>query len=138
VRAHHRELVVILAELHPGDVVGLGVGGHRAAEALPELVEQRRRRNRVAQVGRQERHDLRAGLQVGSVGVEVDAVQTLDIQRHVPIQDIVDRHHPPTHDASRSHQQEARSSASPQRKDQLNHPDGRSEAKPHWYSNRSS
>jgi hypothetical protein len=51
VGSHHRELVVVLAELHPRDVVGLGVGGDRPAEALPDLVEQRRRREPVAQVG---------------------------------------------------------------------------------------
>jgi hypothetical protein len=40
-----------------------------------------------------ERHDLPAGLQDRHVGIEVDPVQALDVQRHVPAQDFIDRHH---------------------------------------------
>jgi hypothetical protein len=42
VRGHHRELVIVLAERDPRDVVHLGEVGHRVAEPLPQLVEQRR------------------------------------------------------------------------------------------------
>jgi hypothetical protein len=136
VGSHHRELVVVLAELHPREVVVLGVGGDRPAEALPDLVEQRWRREPVAQVPGQERHHLGAGLQLGDVGVEVDAVQALDVQPDMAVQDIVDRDYARAHDRLPHPPTGRRSSASPQRKHQLNHPTGRSEAKPHWDSSR--
>jgi hypothetical protein len=41
----------------------------------------------------QERHDLRRGLQDGPVGVDVDPIQALDVQRDVPIGYVVDRRH---------------------------------------------
>jgi hypothetical protein len=102
-RGHGGQLVVVLTELDPRDVVGLGVGGHRPTEPVTDLVEQRGRGERVAQVPRQERHHPRTGLQPGHIGVEVDAVQTLDIQRHVPVENVVDRHHTPAHDRLRIH-----------------------------------
>ena len=101
-RAHQLQLAahIILTELHPRDVVGLGEGRHRSAKTLPDLVEQRRRRKRIAQMVRQKRHHLCTGLQLRDVGIEIDLIQTLDIQRHMPIQNIVDRHNPRAHDAS--------------------------------------
>jgi len=97
VRAHHLELAVILAELHPRDVVGLGKRRHRRTEPPPDLVEQRRGGERVAQMLAQERHHLATGLQDRHVGVEVHPVQALDVQRDMPIKHVVDRHHPRPH-----------------------------------------
>ena len=54
----------------------------------------------------------------------------------VPVQDIVDRDHARAHDRLPHPQPGRRSCDSLQRKHQLNHPAGRSEAKPHWYCSR--
>ena len=103
VRGHHVGLAVVLGELDPRDVVGLGEGGHRPAEPLPDLVEQRRGGNRQAQVLGHERDHLPAGLQDRHVGVEVDPVQALDVQLHMPAEDLIHRHHACAHDTLRNH-----------------------------------
>jgi hypothetical protein len=41
----------------------------------------------------QERDHLAADLQVGDVGVEVDAIQAIQVERYVAVQDLVDIHH---------------------------------------------
>jgi len=41
----------------------------------------------------QERDNLAADLQVGDVGVEVDAIQAVQVERYVAVQDLVDVHH---------------------------------------------
>ena len=103
VRGHHIGLAVVLGELDPRDVVGLGEGGHRPAEPLPDLVEQRRGGNRQAQVLGHERDHLPAGLQDRHIGVQVDPVQALDIQLHMPAQNLIHRHHACAHDTLRNH-----------------------------------
>ena len=40
----------------------------------------------------QKRHHLPTHLQIWHVTVEIDSIQTFDIQAHVPIEHIVDRH----------------------------------------------
>jgi hypothetical protein len=64
VGAHQVEFAadVVLAESHDRDVVVCGEAGHRLAEALTELAEQRRRGDRIAQVIGQKCHHLGAGL----------------------------------------------------------------------------
>jgi hypothetical protein len=80
VRADVVELAIIPAgtvgplEAQQGNVVCLSEGRDRLAEAVADAFEQRRGRDLVAQVPRQERHHLPADLQVGDVGVEVDTV----------------------------------------------------------------
>jgi hypothetical protein len=86
VQLHHVDLAVVLAELHPGDPVRRRIRFHRAAEPGPDVLHQRGRRDRLAQVLRHERDHLPAGLQDGNVGVEVDTVQALDVQHRMPIQ----------------------------------------------------
>jgi hypothetical protein len=58
----------------------------------------------------------------------------LDVQRDMPVEHIVDRHHSRTHDRLQHSRLWMRGCAHPQRKCQLNHHARRSEAKPHWYS----
>lgn len=89
-RAHHVGLAGVLGEAHHRDVLAFGEAGDRRAEPVTDLLEDRRGRDLVAQVRGQERHDLPADLQVGDVGVQVDAVQTLDVERDVPVEDVVD------------------------------------------------
>ena len=103
VRAHHVRLAVLLREPDPRDVVSVGERGHRTAEPLPHLVEDRRRGNRQAQVLRHERHDLPAGLQDRHVSIQVDPVQALDIQRRMPIEHLPRRHYTCAHDTLRDH-----------------------------------
>jgi hypothetical protein len=43
------------------------------------------------------RHHLPAGLQDRHVRVQVDPVQALDIQHHMPAQHLIDRHHASAH-----------------------------------------
>jgi hypothetical protein len=97
---HHLQLAahIGLAEPHPGDAVVLREGGHCPPEPLAELLEQRRRGEWVAQVAGQERHHLRAGLQLGHVGIEVNAIQALDIQSNMPIQNLGHGDDPLRHD----------------------------------------
>ena len=92
VRLHHVDLAVALAEPHPRDPVRAGVGLHRPAEPRPDVLHQRRRRDRLAQVLGHERDHLPAGLQDGNVGVEVDPVQALDVQDAMPVQEFPSCH----------------------------------------------
>jgi hypothetical protein len=64
VGAHQVELAadVVLAESHHRDVVVRGEAGHRLAEALTQLAEQRRGWEGIAPVIGQKRHHLGAGL----------------------------------------------------------------------------
>ena len=94
VRLHHLQLGLVLTELDPRDVIGIGKGDHRLAEPVAHLPEQRRRGEREPQVPGQERHHLGTGLQDRHVGVEVDPVQALDVQRHMPVQHVVHRYDP--------------------------------------------
>jgi hypothetical protein len=119
-------------EAQQGDALLLGKGRHRLAEAVADALEQGRRRHLVAQMLGQEGDHLAADLQVGDVGVEVEAVQAIQLERYVAVQDLVAVHH-------RRHMDH------PDREDSLGLPSGttkpmpgdtvgsrRSEAKPHW------
>jgi pimeloyl-ACP methyl ester carboxylesterase len=48
----------------------------------------------------QERHHLRTGLQDRHVGVEIDPVQALDIQHHMPVEHVIHRDNPLVHSTS--------------------------------------
>ena len=77
-------------QLEDRDVVGLGERVHLLAEAVANLVEQRRRRDRVAEVSGQEALHLATDLAVRDVGTQVDAVDALHFERDVPVQHVVD------------------------------------------------
>jgi len=80
-------------EPQQGNGLLLGEGRNCLAEAVPDALEQGRGGDLVAQVLSQERDHLAADLQVGDVGVEVDAVQAVQVKCHVTVEDIVDVHH---------------------------------------------
>jgi hypothetical protein len=80
-------------EVQQGDALPLGEGRHRLAEAVADALEQHRGGDLVAQVLGQERDHLAADLQVGDIGVEVEAVQAIQVERDVAVQDLVDVHH---------------------------------------------
>jgi hypothetical protein len=65
-------------------VVGLGEGGDPAAEGVPDLLQARRGRDRVAAVA-QELDHLPADLQLCQVAVQVEPVQALQVQRDMTI-----------------------------------------------------
>src|SRR5581483_4257395 len=113
VRAHQFQLGthIILTELHPWDVVGLYKSRHRPPEPLTDLVEQRRRGKRITQMPRQKSHDLRTDLQLRDISIEINPIQTLDIQRYMPLKNIIDRYHLRAHDASPHPWLRSRSSA---------------------------
>jgi hypothetical protein len=66
----------------------------KVMEPVPHLPEQRRGGEREPQVPGEERHHLGAGLQDRHVGVEIDPVQALDIQHHMPVQHAIHRYDP--------------------------------------------
>ncbi len=90
VGAHHLDVAVGGLEPHDRDVVGVGEGLYRAAESVADLLQTRRRRHRETAVS-QELHHLPAHLELAQVAVQVDPVQTLQIEAHVPVEHIVDR-----------------------------------------------
>jgi hypothetical protein len=97
VRAHHLQLPLALGEADHRDVVGCGVLGDLLAEPQPDLLQDRRGRDRKSQVVSQEVDHLTGHLQVVHPPVEVDPIQALQIQTHVPIQDVVHGHHAGRH-----------------------------------------
>jgi hypothetical protein len=130
---HHVDLPVVLGEPHHRDVVVAGEPGHRPPEPVPNLLEDCRRRDRLAQVPGQEGDHLPTHLQSRHVSVEVDPVQALQIQTHVPIQQIVDRRHRGRHQAHLHHRHRwrpASCSADPQVTTHTGDTTWRSEAKP--------
>ena len=96
-RAHHLQLPLALGEADHLDVVGRGVLGDGPAEPQPDLLQDRRGRDREPQVAGQEVDHLPRDLQVGHPPVEVDPVEALQIQSDMPIQDVVHGHHAGRH-----------------------------------------
>src|SRR6266852_5568287 len=97
--AHVVDLAVIPAgsigsvQMKDWDAIDLGEAADRVAEAITNLLEQRRRGDAVAKVFGQEGDHLAAHLQVGDVPVEVDPIQAFEIHDDMPVQDIVDIDH---------------------------------------------
>jgi len=91
VRAHHVDVAVSGGQLDHRHVVGQREGLHRPAEPVPDLLQTRRRRDRVPAMG-QELDHLPADLQLTEVTVQVDPVQAVHVQLHVPVQNLVDGH----------------------------------------------
>ena len=127
-RRHHLQLGLAFPEPDPGNVISLGERGHRLPEPLPELAEQHRRGEREPQVPGQERHHLRTGLQDRHVGVEIDPVQALDIQRDMPIEHVVHRDDPLHHATSVRSSQRSRDPVRPASDRCPSHPATGSEA----------
>ena len=92
IRPHHLDLAVVLTEPHHRDVVVGGETVHRRAERGADLLHDRRRRDRIAQMRGHKRHHLPAHLQVRHIAVQIDPIQALHIQAHMPVKHIVYRH----------------------------------------------
>jgi hypothetical protein len=89
---HLLDLAIGLGESHDRDVLLIGEAADCTPKRRPDLVEDRRGRDRVPQVGGQEADDLTTDLQVRDVGIQVDPVQALQIQRHMSLKHIIDGH----------------------------------------------
>jgi hypothetical protein len=70
---------------------------HRRPEGIAQLGEDRRGGDRIAKVLGQEDDHLPTHLQVRHVGVQVDAIQALQVERYMAVEHVVDvahrRHH---------------------------------------------
>ncbi len=71
------------------DVVLRGKGLHLPAEPVADHLEESWRGHRIAEVVDQEQHHLATHLHVGDIGVQVEAIDTLDFQGDVALQDLV-------------------------------------------------
>jgi hypothetical protein len=91
--AHPIDLAVILTEPHHRDVVVGGEPVHRPAEPGTDLLQDRRRGDLIAQMRDQKRHHLPAHLQIRHITVQIDPIQALQIQAHMPVEHIVHRRH---------------------------------------------
>jgi hypothetical protein len=123
VAAHHLDLAVTPGELHHRDLVGPRERVDPTPEPGPDLLQDRRRGDRQPQVPGHERDDLPPNLQGRHIPVEIDPIQTLDVQPDVTLEQIIHRHLAaaiPQRDPNRP----AQASPAPRR----------SEAQPHWMS----
>jgi len=64
-----------------------------ATEAVPDPPEQRRRWDLEAQMAALEAHHLPAHLQVGDVRVQIQPIDTLDLERHMTLEHVIDVRH---------------------------------------------
>ena len=87
IRLHLLDLALTLAELDHRDLVAVGERAHRPAEPVTDPTHHRRRRDREPARG-QELHDLPTDLQIRHIPVQIDPVQTLQVQPHMPIQNV--------------------------------------------------
>jgi hypothetical protein len=92
VPAHHVDLPVALVESHDRDVMVLSECPDVLPEPGADLLQDRRRRDAVAQMPGHEPHDLTAYLQFRHIPVQIDPIQALHIQHYMIIKQIVHRH----------------------------------------------
>ncbi len=75
-----------------------GEGVDLSPEAVPDLLDHRGGGDRLAEVSLAEPLHLATDLQIGNVGVEVEAVDACQLEPNVTVQDVVDvdriGHHP--------------------------------------------
>lgn len=83
---------VRLLELQDGNVLGDGEGMHFTPKAIADLLEESRGGDGMAEVGGQEADHLAAHLEVGDIGVEVEAVDAFHLQGDVAVEEVVDVH----------------------------------------------
>jgi hypothetical protein len=89
---HLLNLAVGLGEADHRDVLVVSEPRDRLAERGADLVEDRWRGDRIPQMPGQERDHLPADLQVRHVTVQIDPVQTLQVEPDMPVEKLVDRH----------------------------------------------
>jgi hypothetical protein len=77
-------------EAQDGNAVLVAEVFDRLTEAVPDLLEQRRGRDRIAEVLAQEGRHLAAHLKVGNVGAEIDAIDAFEVEYDMAVEDIAD------------------------------------------------
>jgi hypothetical protein len=75
------------------DVAVVGEAAHRPPEPVPDLLEQRRRRQREPEMVMQEPGHLPRHLQLGHVRVQIQPIHAVDLEGHMPIEHLVDVGH---------------------------------------------
>jgi hypothetical protein len=93
---HLLDLPLTLAELDQPDLIRIGKRTHRPAEPVADPAHHHRRGDREPARG-QELHHLTTDLQIRHIAVEINPIQTLDVQAHMPVQNICCRHHSLSH-----------------------------------------
>jgi hypothetical protein len=73
-----------------GDVVVLGEGRKVSSEAVADLLEECRGGDLVTEVLGEEGDDLATHLKVRHVDVQVDAVETIEVERHMSLEHVID------------------------------------------------
>jgi hypothetical protein len=71
-------------------VVRLGEGGNPAAESIADLLQARRGRHRIPAMVKELDH-LPAHLQLSQITMQIEPVQALQIEGHMPVQHVVHR-----------------------------------------------
>jgi hypothetical protein len=84
---------VRLLQLQDRDPMARSEGLDLASEASADLLDESGRADAIAEVTFQELVDLRPDLQVRHIGVEVEPVDALHLQRDVTVEHLVDVHH---------------------------------------------
>ena len=64
-----------------------------SAEAIPDRPQQRRRRDLMPEMATQEPHHLTADLQLRHVRVQIQPIDTLDLERHMTLEHVIDIRH---------------------------------------------
>ncbi len=96
-RARYGRITSILRSSLPKRTTGISLASaserHRAAKRGADLLQDCRRRDRITQMrGQKARPPARPVLQIRHITIQIDPIQTLNIQHHMPIEHIVHRH----------------------------------------------
>jgi len=93
VRLDEIDLAVMFGESQHRDMVPFGERCHRLTEGLCHALDQSWRSNRLVAVLAEEGNYLNADLQGWDIRVQVDAVEALQVQHDVPLQNLIDGRH---------------------------------------------
>jgi hypothetical protein len=86
---HDVDVAVTFLEVNDRDVVIFGEGVHGSAKPIAHLLHHCGRSNRHAKVIAHENEDLAGGLQVRHVCVEIDAIEALEIEGYMLVEQVV-------------------------------------------------
>jgi len=92
-RTHGVDLALAFLELEQRDLVAASEGLDAIAEAVADVGEESGRGDGVAEVLGEEGDDLTADLEGGNVGVEVDAIEALEVEDDVLVEELIEVGH---------------------------------------------
>src|SRR6185437_8403049 len=96
--AHHLQLALPLGKADHRNITLSSELHDRPPKPQPDSLQNRRGRNREPQMPGQKTDHLTRHLKVRHPAVEIDPIETLQIQTDMPIQDVVHAHHTSRHD----------------------------------------